>query len=73
MSASKGREGNNYRPMRQIDVCPVPFQSEALIGKGFAFLVLLKPSDSKGLKALLRKKETVPPNCSNCIFIYFYH
>lgn len=37
MSASKKREWNNYRPMRQTDVCPVPFQSEALIGKGFTF------------------------------------
>lgn len=37
MSTSKKREWNNYRPMRQTDVCPVPFQSEALIRKGFTF------------------------------------
>lgn len=57
MSASKRREGNNYRPVRQTDVCPVPFQSEALIGKGFTFLVFLKLSECKGLKALIRKRK----------------
>lgn len=37
MSASKRREGNNYRLVRQSDVCPVPFQSEALIAKSAFF------------------------------------
>lgn len=37
MSASKRREGSNYGPVRQAHVCPVPFQCEALIGKGFTF------------------------------------
>lgn len=42
--------------MRQT-VCPVSFQNEALIRKGFTFLVFLKLSDCKGLKALIRKRK----------------